>query len=245
MRIVVKVGSALLASGKGIINIELLIEIVRQIAELVRVGNQVILVSSGAVASDPCKKRSNNLRAGVGQARLISRYVEFFGIYRIGISQHLLIDRDILGEGEEITKRTLLEALDNGIVPIINGNDVVDDKELQALKVCADNDRLFKLVCFMVEADAGIICFNEEGLRGKSGEFIYQVKIDELELIDPYIKEGSELGHGNDGMATKVAVLAELAERGIVSILSPGRRKDFILRSLKNEKRFATRFIAV
>jgi glutamate 5-kinase len=243
MKIVIKGGSSLLVDKKGHIDEEWIMETVRQTAELRRSGNQVIIVSSGAVASDSHKDRSSNLRSGVGQPRLMSRYIKFFDIYGIDVSQHLLTDRDVLGEGSEITKRTLLEAFENGVVPIINGNDVVDDKELKALEVCADNDVLFKSVCLMIKADIGIICFDGEGFIGENGEILHEINVHDFDNIFPYIKDGNELGHGKEGMKVKVQVLTDLAKSGIQAILTPGRRKNSILRSLHNEKRFGTRFV--
>jgi glutamate 5-kinase len=243
MLIGIKTGSATLVNAMGSIKDDYLIELVRQVAELVKMGHQVFIVTSGAVASDPERNRSKNLRSGVGQPRLMSRYSRFFEIYGIEVSQHLLIDRDVLKKGSEITKVTLLEAFANGIVPIINGNDVVDNKELKALEVCADNDQLFKSVCLLIKADVAIICFDGEGLLDENQNVIHEVGCKKIETIFPLIKKSCGIGHGDNGMLVKVNVLAELASSGLASILVSGRKKNFILRAFRQEKKFGTRFI--
>lgn len=244
MRIGIKIGSSLLANGNGGINEEFILELCRQVAKIVKRRHEVFIVSSGAVACDPQKSRSKNLRAGIGQLRLMSRYVRFFEIFKIEISQHLLTDREIIEENSAITKRTLLEAMSDGIVPIINGNDTVDDKELKALEICADNDVLFRSVCQLINTDIAIIGFNEAGIIGPDGKKIDEVQIGNIEKILSYVKEGNELGYGQDGMKTKIEVLAELCSQGISSFLAPGRESNFIFRILKKENGFGTRFVS-
>jgi glutamate 5-kinase len=242
MRIGIKLGSSLLTDGRGNINENIILEVCRQVSELKRVGHEVFIVSSGAVASDPKKYRSSNLRSGIGQPKLMERYVRFFEIFKIEASQHLLTDREILGENK-VTRATLLEAFSEKVVPIINGNDVVDNKELKALEVCADNDRLFQLVSILVKADIGIIGFSESGLLDKNQQVIHEVASDEVKKVLVHAKTGSKLGHGNDGMKTKIRTLVELSRHGTRAVLAPGKEKDFILRAAAGEKDFGTKFL--
>jgi glutamate 5-kinase len=244
MKIGIKLGSALLADSKGKIREELIAEVCRQVAQLVRKGHEVFIVTSGAVASDRKSKRSKNLRAGVGQPRIISRYIKYLEVYGIEVAQFLLTDQELTGTGSKTTKATLFEAFKEKVVPVINANDPTNSVELKRLEVCADNDMLFKLVCQLVKADMVIIGFSEKGILDDSKKVLHEVRISELEKILKYAKGGNKLGHGNEGMATKIKVLGFLAEAGIKAILVPGKEKNFILRTVAGEKNFGTKFTA-
>ena len=75
-----------------------------------------------------------------------------------------------------------------------------------------------------------------EYISHTSQDIVYQ-------YIEKYAKGGNKLGHGSDGMATKIKVLGALAEAGIEATLAPGKEKDFILRAVREEKNFGTKFI--
>lgn len=243
MRIGIKIGSNLLANGNGEINNQFILEVCRQAAWLNKNDNDVFIVTSGAVASDPKKQRSKNLRAGIGQPRLMNKYTTYLEIFGIEASQHLLTDRNVLGRFSTRTKETLLEAFREKVIPIINGNDTVDDKELNALEFCADNDVLFKSVCILIEADIAIIGLGEKGLLDQGGKVIYEARINEIDKLFRCAQKGSELGHGSNGMVTKIRALTELTQRKITAILAPGKEEDFILRAFAGEKDFGTRFV--
>lgn len=243
MRIGIKIGSNLLANGDGEINERLIREVCRQVATLIKDGHEVFIVSSGAVASDPKKHRSKNLRAGVGQIRLMNSYAKHFAVFGIEVSQHLLTDREVLGKNVTINKKTIFEAMEEKVVPIINGNDVVDDKELKALEFCVDNDVLFKSVCLLVNAELGIVGLGEKGFLDGEGQVIHKVKSDEIDRMLKFAKKGSALGHGTNGMVVKIKTSGELARSGMKVILAPGKEKDFILRAFSGEKYFGTCFI--
>lgn len=242
MRIGIKLGSSLLTNSRGKINETLISKICLQISELSQSGHEVFLVSSGAVASDPKRHRSKNLRSAVGQVKLIQYYSKIFEIYNLEISQFLLTDRELL-TNNLITRKTLLESFSEKVIPIINGNDVVDNEELKALEICADNDKLFYLTCLLVKADMAIIGFSKKGLLDNNTKIIHKVKTSEINKVLSYAKKGSLLGHGRNGMKTKIEILGKLADKGICAILAPGKEKDFILRSVAGEKNFGTKFI--
>ncbi len=243
MRIGIKIGSNLLANGNGEINERLIQEVCCQVATLMKYGHEVFIVSSGAVASDPKKHRSKNLRAGVGQIRLMNSYAKHFATAGIEVSQHLLTDREVLGKNNAINRKTLLEAMEEKVVPIINGNDVVDDKELRALEFCADNDVLFKSVCLLVNAELAIVGLGEKGFLDDKGQVIFEVRSDEIGKMLRFAKKGSNLGHGTNGMAVKVKTSGELARSGLKVILASGKEKDFVIRAFRGERYFGTCFI--
>lgn len=238
----IKLGSALLADKKGNINKKLIKEICRQISLLIKQGKQVFIITSGAIASDPKKYRSKNLRSSVGQPKLMHLYVKYFSLYGIETSQHLLTDRELLAKDSAVTKATLLEALSEKVVPIINANDSVDSFELNKIKLCADNDCLLTLVSNLLFPNLVIIGFGENGLKNNHGEIIHHVKSSEISKVLNYARGGNSMGHGQNGMRTKILMLDKLAKKGILAILAPGKEKDFILRSVAKEKNFGTLF---
>lgn len=241
MRIGIKLGSSLLANNQGKINKSLISKICFQIAKLLKDGHEVFIVSSGAVASDPKKYRSKNLRSAIGQIKIIRYYSEIFNNHKIETAQFLLTDRELIGNNI-VTKKTLFEAFQEKVIPIINGNDAIDSEELRALKICADNDKLFFLTCSLVKPDVAIIGFSQKGLLDNDMKVIHRVRKTDIKKILGYAKKGSALGHGNDGMKTKIEILNKIAKKGIRAILAPGKEKDFILRALANEKNFGTVF---
>ncbi len=237
MKIGIKVGSKLLTDGNGKINKEIILRICEQIVELIRKNISVFLVSSGAVACDPHNERSKNLRAAIGQLKLMNLYADCLDLFGVEAAQLLLTDKD-LSDGNLI-KRTIEECFKYGVVPIINGNDVVDDTEIRALEKCADNDVLFSLVCKLIKVDIAIICFDKPGILNHQEELIKEVK--SLDSVLPYIKPGNNLGHGSEGMQTKVKVLWNLAQIGIKTRLVSGHVPGFILKAIYT-KDFGTLF---
>lgn len=242
MRIGIKVGSSLLTNRRGKINKEFINYVCSQIVELIRAGNEVFLVTSGAVASDHHQYRSKNLRAIVGMPKLMSFYLNCFEVYGMEAGLLLLTDQDLL-ERSIIPQRLLFEAFKNKIAIIINANDGVDDEEIKALALCADNDILFKLVCLLVKVDLAIIGFDKAGIIGPSRRVIRFVKQSEVAQILTYVNGGSGLGYGSKGMKTKIEVSSELVSNGIKVILAPGRQYDFIRRAFAGEKNFGTIFM--
>ena len=243
LKIVIKIGSALLTDDKGRINENFIKNVCRQIAYLINIsGHHVVIVSSGAIGSDEHTNRSNNLRAAVGQVKLINLYAKHFNSHNLEVAQLLLTD-DYLDEGKTtITKEVINSAFEENVVCIINANDVIDDKEIKALAYCADNDVLAKLICRLIKADMLIIGFTEFGLKDNDNKIIHEAKPYELDQLLSFAKGGNALGHGENGMLIKIRTLYILARDGIISILAPGQEPDFILRAFDKEKNFGTRF---
>jgi glutamate 5-kinase len=239
----IKISSNIITDGNGKVHDEFILEICRQSAQLLRQGFNVFIVTSGAVASDWHKKRSKNLRSAVGQPIIMHRYSEFFSKYGVEAAQMLFVDKHLLGKEKIIPKILLQEAFKEKVIPIINANDAVDDAELKALEYCADNDRLFNAVCDLISVDIVVIGFSEKGLLDNNGNVVYEVRENDREKIISYAKGGSKLGHGTDGMKTKLSVLCELAKKGMQVTLAPGKERDFILRAVAGEKNFGTKFV--
>lgn len=242
-RIGSKSGSSLLTSGGNGVNKKYIIELCRQKAILMNDrGCEAFLVTSGAVASDPHKERDRNVRATIGQGRLIAQYITCMDFYGIEVAQLLVTDDDFLIRAGR-TKKTLLGNFEIGALTVINANDGVDDEEMKALDMCADNDRTFKMVCELVGVDLAVIGFDKPGVLDEKGRVIHEVTLSDEEYVLSLAKGGNEDGYGECGAETKFSVLFDLARLGIKAILAPGKEINFILRAAEGEKNFGTIFL--
>ncbi len=215
-RIVVKVGSALLVDGdKGRLNRAWLESLTADVAALRKRGQEVILVSSGAIAlgrrhlalgAGKLKLEESQAAAAVGQIRLAHAYKELLDAHGITVAQILLTLGDTEQRRRYLNARgTLKTLLALGAVPVINENDTVATAEIRY----GDNDRLAARVAQMVGADCLVLLSDIDGLytadptADPDAQFIARV----LE-ITPAIEAmagGSGSDTGTGGMQTKIA----------------------------------------
>ncbi len=215
-RVVVKVGSALLVDAdKGRLNRAWLESFAADVAHLRERGQEVILVSSGAIAlgrrhlglnSGKLKLEESQAAAAVGQIRLAHAYKELLDAHEITVAQILLTLGDTEQRRRYLNARgTLNTLLALGAVPVINENDTVATAEIRY----GDNDRLAARVAQMVGADCLVLLSDIDGLytanphEDPDAEFISRV----LE-ITPAIEAmagGVSSGMGSGGMQTKIA----------------------------------------
>jgi glutamate 5-kinase len=228
-RVVVKVGSSSLTDPSGRLDPARLRALVDVLAARVRGGHQVVLVSSGAIATgmDPLglTKRPRDLAtqqaaASVGQGLLIAHYTRAFADHGLRVGQVLLTADDTMRRGQyRNAQRALDRLLDLGIVPIVNENDTVATDEIRF----GDNDRLAALVSHLVHADAMALLTDVDGLYTgppdqPGSERIAQVRgPKDLEGIDVSAK-GSRVGTG--GMVTKLESVAIATASGIPVVLT-------------------------
>ncbi len=233
MKIVVKVGSAVLTGSNSnfLVNKKVLHNIVSQVAELQKAGHAVIIVTSGAVASCP-RNYSKSLRAAVGQPRLIKLYSDNFNLHNIESCQLLFTYADLKGERKQYTSRLILEALNKKVVPIINANDGVNSEELDALGKYADNDVLASQIALMIKAELLFILLKEPGLVDFKNKKVVNV-VSSFDEATKLILGKSKSGTG--GMMSKIKVAKFLKGKGIETRLIPGRIKNSIVRSIRNE----------
>ena len=214
-RIVVKVGSALLVEARsGRINRAWLESLVEDLLRLRRRGQQVILVSSGAIAlgreqlslaKGPLRLEESQAAAAVGQIRLAHAYKELLERRRVTVAQVLLTLEDSERRRRYLNARATLETLlELGALPVINENDTVATAEIRY----GDNDRLAARVAQMAGADCLILLSDVDGLYTADPNHDPSAKfIDEVRQITPEIeamggRPASEVGSG--GMATKL-----------------------------------------
>src|SRR5436190_18431459 len=158
-RLVVKLGSSLLARPDGLLDEAFIARVARGIATLCAEGRAVLVVSSGAVAAGRARlpdvaARSDiptrQMLAAVGQPRLVRAYERAFARHGVVVVQALLTQGDVAGRAGYLSSRsTLLALLEHGVVPILNENVVVAD---DALRFGADH-RLSAVVVALVDAD--------------------------------------------------------------------------------------------
>jgi glutamate 5-kinase len=227
-RTVVKVGSSSLTSD-GRLDPHRLDAIVDALAARRAAGQQVVLVSSGAIAAGlgplglrtrPRDLATQQAAAAVGQLLLAERYAASFARYGLRVGQVLLTADDLDRRGHyNNAHRTLERLLALGVLPIVNENDTVATREIRF----GDNDRLAALVAHLVRADALVLLSDVDGLytakpSDPASRFIPEVtSMTELAGVDVTGK-GSHVGSG--GMVTKIDAAAIATGEGIPVILS-------------------------
>ncbi|WP_035586875.1 glutamate 5-kinase [Hippea jasoniae] len=236
-RLVIKIGSGVIAQDNKI-NFNLLEKIISDIALLKQSGKQVILVSSGAVASGMSKLKIKNrpenivhlqALASIGQPVLLNSYAQLFERFNITVSQILITVDDIDSRRRFINaKNTLLSLLKWDILPIINENDTVVIKELRF----GDNDNLSYHILNLSEADALIILSDVDGVYSKNPAKKGARLIEEFTSSAEIEIEGkSRLGSG--GIKTKIEACKNAAELGKLACIVNGK-KEHILRDIFN-----------
>lgn len=241
-RIVIKIGTSTITAGKDQPDLEFMDDTARQVAELLRDGVEVVIVSSGAVASgkkDGFQRKDitdKQVEAVFGQPRLIAKWdhaLRAHGVEDIG--QVLFTDVDLEKKSEN-AREVLSRSLQRGVV-IINYNDAVADEEMQKVEKSVDNDKLAGSVARLIGADTLLILTDVDGVLDV-GELIPVV--DRLEDIQDLVHDG---GAGTGGAWSKWVEAKNVAKDGIRSIIANGRAEDTILNVAKGQN-VGTRFIA-
>ncbi len=235
-RIVVKVGSNVLTTDEGKLDITRMSALVDQIAFLRRNGFDIILVSSGAVACgrkelkvghslDSVEQRQ--LFSAMGQVKLVNLYYDLFREYGIHIGQVLTTKDNFATERTYQNQRACMEVmLENDVIPVVNENDTVCVEEL----MFTDNDELSGLIAQMMHVDLLILLTNVDGIYtgvpGKEGSRLIE-KVNPCDDISQYIqKSTSKAGRG--GMASKYNTARKTAEAGIRVIIANGNRDNIL-----------------
>lgn len=245
-RIVVKVGSSILASVEKGLHYEVFSHLTKEISELKRQGYEIVLVSSGAIAAGmeklgyktrPQSITQKQATAAVGQSRLIHIYENYFSRYQQMVAQVLLTHDDLSHRRRFLNARnTLLALLELGIIPIINENDTVVVDEIKV----GDNDNLSALITNLIEADLLIILTDIEGICERDPRSHPDAKcISLIEDIDADM-EGvmgetkSQMSVG--GMASKIQAARKASRFGISTVVACGTKKEVLRQILKGKE---------
>jgi len=217
-RVVIKLGTGVLTSGTGDLNIDVVRGIAEQVTALKARGLEVILVSSGAVGlgrgrlgltQRPKRLAALQMCAAVGQSKLTELWQNAFEPHGITVGQLLLTREDVRSRKRHVAIKDLFEELlSTGIVPIINENDTVSAAEIKF----GDNDVLSAMVSAMTKAHLLIILSTAPGLVDMegTGEIIPVVESITPEIAAMAGESGTVVGTG--GMITKIEA-ARLATR--------------------------------
>jgi glutamate 5-kinase len=245
-RIVVKVGSSILASVEKGLHYEVFSHLAREIAELKRQGYEIVVVSSGAIAAGmeklgyktrPQSINQKQATAAVGQGRLMNIYESYFSRHQQMVAQILLTHDDLSHRRRFLNARnTLLTLLELGIIPIINENDTVVVDEIKF----GDNDNLSALITNLIEADLLIILTDIDGIFDANprlnphARFIPLVEDIDVDMRGMTGETTNEMSVG--GMASKIQAAQKASRFGIPTVVACGTKKEILHQILKGKE---------
>ena len=236
-RMVVKVGSNVLTRRDGKLDVTRVSTLVDQIAWLRQHGHEVILVSSGAMASGRGELRVDHrldsveqrqLFSAVGQVKLVGLYYDLFREFGIPIGQVLTMKENFEPGEQYLNQRACMEVmLENGVLPIVNENDTVCVTEL----MFTDNDELSGLIAMMLHADMLVLLSNIDGIYTGNPcdpQSTLVRKVEASTDLSQYIQASkSSLGRG--GMVSKYSTARRVQHSGIKVIIANGKRDDILI----------------
>ena len=252
-RIAVKIGSNVLTRKDGTLDITRMSALVDQVAELHHAGMEIVLISSGAVASGRSEVKvgkkldsvsARQLYSAVGQAKLINRYYELFREHGLKCGQVLTTKENFGSRTHYLNQKHCMEVmLEHGVIPIVNENDTISVTEL----MFTDNDELSGLIATMMGMDALIILSNIDGIYNgnpadPASRVIPVVERGKTDLAS-YVQTGrSSFGRG--GMLTKCHIAQKVADEGILVVIANGKRSNILVDLLKDPETIpCTRFL--
>lgn len=257
-RIVVKVGTSTLTNELGASDLRNMEKLARVLSDIHNLGNEVILVSSGAIAVGAAKMhlaqapdtlRLKQAAAAVGQCENMFLYDKFFGYYNKTVAQILLNAEDIAQEEKKENLTNTFEALlEQGIIPIVNENDSVSYTEIESEeKLFSDNDVLSAVVAVLCRADLLVILSDIDGFFDKDPRFYKDAGlINRIEEItdDTYkLAGGAGSRRGTGGMRTKLQAAELATSQGTATLVTNGTRPE-ALYDIVDGKKVGTLFAA-
>lgn len=238
-RIVLKVGTAVLASSDNGLDQNRIEQLAEEISRLLDQGHEVILVSSGAIAAGLTKlglvkKKGMPLSmkqaaAAIGQSGLMWMYEKTFGFHGRKVAQVLLTRDDLSNRTRFLNARNTLQTLlDYGVVPIINENDTVSVDEIKF----GDNDNLSGMVVHLADADLLVILSDIDGL------YTADPKLDPTAELIPVVEKITadlERGAGDaqslvgtGGMRSKIMTAKKVGAYGVPMVIINGKKPGLI-----------------
>lgn len=234
-RIVVKVGTSTLTYDTGKINLKQVEKLVMVLSNLMNMGLEIILVSSGAIgvgvgklglSQKPSTTRQKQALAAIGQASLMFMYEKFFMEYGYTSGQVLLTKFVFEDEQRYTSARNAFDTmLDYGVIPIVNENDVISTYEIEF----GDNDTLSAYVARLVKADMLVIMSDIDGFYDGDPSNPDSKLISVVEEITPQILNcagGAGSRRGTGGMQTKLKAAEIVREDGIDMIITNGSEPE-------------------
>ncbi len=244
-RIVIKIGSHLIIKGGD----KFLESIAKQVKEIKDKNCEVIIVSSGAIATGvkvyglsrkPKTMVEKQSYAAIGQPILMNKYIDLFKRYNIKVAQILLTREDFDERKRYVNiKNTLNYLLKMNVVPIINENDTVATEEIKL----GDNDNLSAIVAAKIDANILVLLTDVDGIYDKDPNRYKDAKIlQEIHNIEEIekkceISSKSQFFCGTGGMKTKIDAAKICSLSGVEVIITNGMRENVLVDLiLKNKK---------
>jgi len=243
-RIIIKIGSNVITQENGLPDNDRIQHLVEQMAHIKKKGIELILVSSGAVASgrslitikenkQPVAVRQ--LLSSVGQVKLINTYSKLFDTYDMLCAQVLVTKEDFRDRVHYLNMKNCFHSLlMHNIIPVVNENDVVSVTEL----MFTDNDELAGLIASMLNADGLIILSNIDGIYDgdpKLADSHIIEKVDDYTYNFSAIIKPEKSTFGRGGMITKASMAKKVSKLGIGVHIANGRKDNVLLDLLFGE----------
>lgn len=253
-RIVIKIGSSTLTYENGKPNLKRMEHIARVVSELKNSGNEVVLVSSGAIAvgvnrlglkKRPSDTKRKQAAAAVGQCDLMSIYDRFFSEYGY-VAAQILLNRDVVDhkERKKNVSNTINALLKMNAVPIVNENDSVAIEEI----LFGDNDNLSAIVASLCKADMLIILTDIDGYYDSDPRVNPNAR--KLDVVKSITKEmmdaagGTGSNRGTGGMHTKLEAAVYANKKGIDVVITSGEEPEVIYDIMDGDTSKCTIFLA-
>lgn len=251
-RIAIKIGSNVLSRTDGKLDITQMSSLVDQIAELHKRGIEIILISSGAVASGRSEIQitkkldsvdQRQLFSAIGQVKLINRYYELFREFNITVGQVLTTKESFATRRHYLNQKNCMSVMiDNGVIPIVNENDTISVSEL----MFTDNDELSGLIASMMNVQKLIILSNIDGIFNGNPSDPDSTVIQNIEQgrdLTDYI-QASKSNFGRGGMLTKTNIARKVADEGIEVIIANGKTPNILTKLIDHpQETVCTRFV--
>ena len=252
-KIVIKIGSNTLAKADGTQNTEFMQSFARQCKNLIDMGKQIVVVSSGAQVSgvstlkEWARKKDVHFRqalCAIGQVELMSQWRKAFSEQDLHIGQLLFTKEDFENDHRSLNIRnTLFTLVDEGVVPIINENDSVSTDEF----AIGDNDNLSALTSILWSADLLILFSDIDGIYTDNPKTNPEARLIETVSDIPALRAGITIGNtnafGTGGIETKIQAAEKTTSYGIPLLLANGSQEN-ILDNLVSGKANGTIFLA-
>jgi glutamate 5-kinase len=241
-RTVIKLGSAIVATDEGELRTELLARICAAVAAARAGGDEVAIVTSGAIArgtrvlgltARPTAIEELQAASAVGQGRLYRVYDELLAEHGAVAAQVLLTFSDVSARASYLNARqTLGKLLDWGTVPVINENDTTATDEISF----GDNDFLAAQVAILIAADRLILLTNTDGLYSAdprtSPTATLVEHVEDFAALDALEITQTTSAHGSGGMRSKVVAADMATAAGIETVICNGAREGVLARVL-------------
>ncbi|AEM73690.1 glutamate 5-kinase [Caldicellulosiruptor acetigenus] len=252
-KVVVKVGTSTVTYPTGKLNLSRLEKLARVLSDIKNEGRDVVLVTSGAVASGLGRlgltknhktTQEKQALAAIGQGILMQIYEKLFGEYGVVVAQ-VLLTKDVVDEEKKMlnVKNTFEYLFKYGAIPIVNENDVVAIEELEF----GDNDTLSAYVATIIDADLLIILSDIDGLYSCDPRLDKNAQlIKEVFEIDSYIESiagGAGTVNSTGGMQTKIEAAKIAMQHGIPMVIANGENPS-IVKEILEGKEIGTLFVS-